>query len=261
MPTVLVKDVLWRVAALLQDQTPQFQRWTEHELVDWLNDGQLAITKYMPSACSRIDSVRLKAGSRQSIESIAAVDCKPGDGSTPTTPVMGNQLLDVIRNMGGDGATPGKSIRLTERRVLDSTTPTWHTITAAAVSSFMYDPQTPKYFYVTPALSGPAWVEIAFTALPARITNTALPGAEAYAFAGSSTTTISISDENVDELTNYVVARANMKDAEWADGNKAASFAGMFLNSLNARVAALTGSNPQLKTLPFAPEPLARASR
>lgn len=257
--TVLVKDVLYRAAVLLQDTAPQCQRWPEHEMVDWLNDAQVAITKFLPAACSRIDVVKLKPGTRQSIEAIAAADCKPGDGSTPAGPIYGTQLLDVIRNMGADGLTPGKAIRITEREVMDSQSPDWHTLTGPAVRSFMYDPRTPRYYYVTPGVTGTMWAEHAYTAQPVKIPNTGQVGAELYLFIGVSTATISIADEYVDDLVNYIVARANMKEVKWADGNKATVFAQMFLTSLNAKVTALTGSNPNLSQLPFAPEPLGRA--
>ena len=257
--TVLVKDLLWRVAVLLQDSVPQFQRNPEHELVDWLNDAQVAITKFLPAACARVDAIKLKAGTRQSIEAIAASDCLPGDASTPAVPIYGTQLLDVIRNMGADGLTAGKAIRDTKRSILDSQSPNWHSVTGTAVSSFMYDPRMPRYFYVTPGIVGVQWVEIAYTAQPLKVPNSGSIGAELYAITGASTTTISIADEFVDDLTNYIVARANMKEVEWADGNKASSFANSFLSSLNAKVAALSGTNPNLQQLPFAPEPLGRA--
>ena len=51
-----------------------------------------------------------------------------------------------------------------------------------------------------------------------------------------------------------------MKDAEWADGNKATYFANLFLGSLNAKVQVLTGTNPNLKRLPMAPEPIGAAA-
>ena len=69
--TVLVRDLIRRVSVLLQDTAPQFERWPEQELVDWLNDAQVAITKFLPAACARVDAIRLKPGTRQSIETIA----------------------------------------------------------------------------------------------------------------------------------------------------------------------------------------------
>ncbi|HWH83243.1 MAG TPA: DUF6682 family protein [Burkholderiaceae bacterium] len=257
--TVLVREVLARASALLQDTVPQFARQPEAEMVDWLNDAQVAITKFLPAACSRIDAIKLKPGTRQSIETIDAIECIPGDGSTPAAAVHGTQLLDVLRNMGADGATPGKAIRLTERTVLDSQSPLWHTLTGAAVSSFMYDPRTPRYFYVTPGVVGAMWVEIAFTAQPIKIPAGGAPGAEIYGAGGSSAVTISVADEFADDLTDYIVARTNMRETEWADATKATAFAQRFMNSLNAKVTALTGNNPNLKQLPFAPDPIGRA--
>ena len=43
--TILVADALYRASTQLQDMKPQFTRWTERELVMWLNDGQRAIAK------------------------------------------------------------------------------------------------------------------------------------------------------------------------------------------------------------------------
>lgn len=259
--TVLVKDLLWRVAVLLQDTTPQFQRQPERELVDWLNDAQVAITKFLPAACSRVDAIKLVPGTRQSIEAIPALSCKPGDGSTPAAPIYGTQLLDIICNMGANGTAPGRSIRAVDRRILDTQTPTWHTISAAIVSSFSYDPRTPRYFFVTPAVpvTPDVWIMAAFTAQPLKVANTGAPGSELYLVGGASTATISIADEHVDDLVSYVVARAHMKEVEWADKAVAAAHTAMFTSSLNAKVSALTGNNPNLTRLPMAIEPLGAA--
>lgn len=262
--TALVKDVLWRASVLLNDVSPQYQRWSERELVSWLNDAQTAIAKHLPAAHSRIDALKLRPGTLQSIENIAPADCKPGVGPAPTLPVRGLQVLDVVRNMGPDGATPGLSISRTERDILDTTTRDWHTIVRGRVDSYMFDPRVPRAFYVTPGVwapeAGAVWVEVAYSAQPQAILNTAPAGSEAYRVEGTSTQTISVDDEFVEDLVNYVVARGNMKDTEWADRNKAAGFTALFVSSLNAKVAAVTGNNPNLQRLPFAPEPIGRAT-
>lgn len=261
--TILVKDAMWRISGLLQDVSPQFTRWPELELVNWLNDAHLAITKFLPAASSRVDAIKLKPGTRQSIETILAADCKPGDGSSPSAAIIGTQVLDVIRNMGVDGLSAGNSIRLVEREVLDSQKPGWHGITGTAVSQFMFDPRMPRYFYVTPGVpASPAvWAELAYTAQPIPIPNTGTPGSELYLVSGSNTTKISVADEHIDDLVNYVCARAYMKNAQFAgNDNKAGQFVAQFTSSLNAKVVALTGNNPNLQRLPLAPEPLAQAS-
>lgn len=257
--TVLVKEVLGRVSVLLQDSAPQYQRWPERELVDWLNDGQAAVTKYLPAACSRIDSIKLRPGTLQSIESIAIADCKPGDGSTPTEAIQGTQFLKAICNMGADGTTPGTAVRVVKSDVLDSQSPGWHALSKPVVRSFIYDPLTPRHFHVTPGATAAVWLRVAYIAQPPKIPNTGTQGEELYLRDGASTTSISISDEYVDDLVNYVIARANMKDVEWADGNKAQAFSSLFMSSLNAKIAVITGTNPNLQQLPFAPSPLAQA--
>jgi hypothetical protein len=258
--TITVREALWRVGTVLQDLAPQFTRHPEAEQVNWLNDAQLAIFKFMPSAGARRDVIKLKPGTRQSIEAIAAADCKPGDGSTPTAPILGMQLLDIVRNMGADGLTPGKSIRVVQREILDSQTRNWHQITGPSVDQFTYDPATPRYFYVTPGVVGNVWVEAAYTAQPARITAPVTPGTEIYRYEGANATLLSVADEFIDDVVNYVVARAYMKNAQFAgDGGKANTFVSLFTGSINAKVAALTGHSPNLKFLPFAPEPVGAA--
>lgn len=260
--TITVKEALWRAGVILQDVSPQFVRHPEAELVTWLDDAQLALFKFLPSSGSRVDAIKLKAGTRQSIESIAAADCKPGDGSVPSAPIFGLQLLDLVCNMGADGLTRGVAIRPVPRQILDDQTPTWQQIVGPVVRQFTYDPATPRYFYVSPGVpaGGNVWVEVAYTAQPARIPNTGTPGAELYAYSGPSTLKLSVADEFIEDVVNYVVARAYMKNAQYAgNDSRASTFASLFLNSLNGKVAALTGSSPNLKFLPFAPEPIGAA--
>ncbi len=250
--TLKVKDVVWRIAVILKDTAPQFQLWSEREIIHWLNDAQVAITKYLPLACSRMDAIKLVPGTRQSIASIPALSCKPGDGSTPATAINGTQFLAPHRNMGTNGTTPGRAIRMVERDVLDNTDPDWHTRTSAVVASVIFDPQTPRYFHVTPGVpSGTdVWIDISYTAAPIAIPNVAEPPLEAYKVDGVSTTTISVDDEFVDDLVDYVVARANMKDTKYAEKAAIQLHTNRFLASLNAKVQAVTGNNPNLTVLP-----------
>lgn len=261
--TITVREFLWRVSTVLDDRNPQFNRWPERELVDATNDGCLSITKFLPAACSRVDAIKLKQGTTQSIDTIAAVDCKPGDGSTPTQAILGVQMLDWVCNMGADGLTPGQAIpQPVARRILDQERPNWHTVTGTTVQQVAFDPATPRTFYVQPAVPAtPAvWLRVAYIAQPLRIPNTGSPGSELYAFSGTNTAVLPIGDENVEELLYYVVARAYMKNAEYgADTDRMTRFANLFTSSLNARVAAITGHNPNLTRLPLAPEPIGAA--
>ena len=255
MPTVLMRDVLWRASTLLQDVTPQFRRNSEHDMVDCANDAQDAICIFLPSANTRVDAIKLVPGTLQSIASIPAASCKPGDGSTPALPIVGTLLIDPVCNMGADGLTPGRAIRVVNGKTLDAQTRDWHASSGTVVNGIVYDPATPRNFMVTPGVHAttPVWARLAYAAQPLKIPNTGTAGAELYSYAGSSMQTITIADEHLMDIVNYIVARMCMKPSEWADAAKAAAFAAMFTGSLNAKVKSQTGNNPNLQFLPFAP--------
>lgn len=259
--TILAKDVLRRVSVQLTDapnSAGQFTRWTERELVDWLNDGQRVIARYLPAACARVDALKLRAGTKQSLETILAASVLPGDGSTPSD-VRGKQLLDVIRNMGANGTTPGRAIRVSARDVLDAAAPDWHTRSSSVLTDYVYDPRVPTVFWVYPGVpsTGTVWAEISYLANPNEVAYTA----DSMRLDGGSTVKISIDDQYVDDLVNYMLARANLKEAEVA-GNAgiAAAHVNMFTTSINAQAAAMTGTNPNLRMLPMSPTVPAAAS-
>lgn len=260
--TILVKDALWRVSDLLQDVDPQYQRYPERELVRWLNDAQAVIAKFLPSSCSRIDSIKLRAGNLQSIATVAAADCLPGDGSTRTAPLYGTSLIALLCNMGPNGATPGDAIRVVDRRQLDAQARGWHAETALKVSGYVYDPMTPRQFLTTPGVPAGAsvWVRMSWTVRPDQIPAGGAPGSPIYAYGGSSAQALTVDDEYLDDIVNYAVARANLKATEWADASKAGAFTQLFVESINAKVTTLTGTNPNLKRLPMAGEPIGAAS-
>lgn len=258
--TVLVKDVVWRISVQLQDTATQFSRWSERELIHWLNDAAVGIFKYLPAAGARVDAVKLRAGTLQSIESIAAADCKPGDGSTPSAAILGTQVIEALCNMGSDGLTPGAAIRLVDRKVLDATEPAWHAATGA-IECYAYNKKTPRYFFVSPGVSGTVWIRLAYNAQPIPITNSATVdsnGAHAtgvYSQAQSSTAVINVPDEHTDDLVDYALARAFLKDSKYQDPARAKYHEGRFIASLRAKIMAVTGVAPDIQSLPGADAP------
>jgi hypothetical protein len=258
--TILAKDVLHRVSVQLTDvpnSAGQFVRYTELELVEWLNDGQRVIAKYLPQACSRVDAIKLAVGTRQSIEKILAANIKNGDG-TASVNQYGKSVLDVIRNMGSDGVTAGRAVRVVERETLDAASPKWHTEVGTEVLEYTFDPRTPKYFFVYPGVSAaPLWLEIAYLANPVDVPYVA----DSMRLGGASTVLISIDDQYVDDLVNYIVARGHFKEAEVAGNAQLASgYINLFVSGINAQATALTGVNPNLKMLPMNPASLGQAS-
>ena len=259
--TALVKDLLWRVSVLLGDTAAQFQRFPEKELVNWLTDGQVAIAKYLPSAGARTDAIKLAVGTKQSIDTVLAANCVPGDGvSLGGVALYGVQLLDIVRNMGVDGLTPGKAITYADRSDLDNLDEDWHTKTATSVQDYTFDERLPTQFFVTPgAPASPVmYVELQWNAMPRVIPAGGAPGAEVYLASGGSTQVITIADKFLDDLVNYILARAQLKDAKFADATKTTLYSQMFVTSINAQVAALTGSSPNLQHLPGVQPQVAR---
>lgn len=249
--SITVKRFLEQCSIQLSDANPQFTRWKSKELVGWINYGQMVIAKFMPYACARVDVIKLKPGTRQSIEAIAAADIKPGDGSTPPAVLHGNFVQFISHNMGADGLTPGRAIRIVDRDVLDSNNRDWHLPSKAALSptQYVFDPRTPKYFYICPGLlsTATAWVEAAILFDPVQLNVDT-----DYSTAPNDTTLLSIDDKYADDLMHSVLAMAYMKDAE-AQGTSelVSAHTNMFVSSINAQVKAVTGVNPNLKGLPF----------
>ncbi len=256
MSTILVRDVLERASMLLDDMDPQFFRWNERELVAWLNDGARALAKWLPPSVSRIDTIKLAAGTRQSIADIPAANILMGDGETARR-VQGVQLYEAIRNMGADGATPGAAVTIAERAALDAMNPGWHKAAGAEIENIVTDPRTPTVFYVSPAPTGTLWLEVSYCALPKTVV---LGSAGQFAATSNDTTTIPVGDAYSDDLLNYMLARAYLSRADIAEGPAMASaYTQFFIASINAQVTALTGNNPNLSMLPCAPAPAGRA--
>lgn len=260
----LVSEILYRVSTLLLDMKPQFTRWKERELVLWINDGQRAIAKYVPFAYARLDAVKLVPGSRQCIANIPAIRLIPGDGSTAVA-MRGVFINDIVRNMGTDGLTPGAVISVIPRGIQDSLDGGWHKKDGAGVvEHFAFDPRMPQYFYAINPVSATieTWVEISYLALPTELPAPALNTSDTlYGVDGAQAATgITLDDTYLDDLVNYVCARAFMKDAEYA-ANQAnvGMYSQMFVSSLNAHVQMMTGSNPNISFLPFAPNPIGAA--
>lgn len=260
--TILVRDAVWRISTLMNDVAPQFVRWSEREIINCVGDAELAIHKFLPAATARIVAIKLKPGTLQSIETILAADCLI-NGVVASANVLGTQVLDVLCNMGADGLTPGGAIRLVMdgREVLDTISPNWHSSVGTSVQLYVFDPRTPRNFLVKPGVhpTTPVWIRGSITSQPARIPNTGTPEAPLYLYDGSNATLLSVNDEHIDDVVNYTCARLFMKNAQAGNNNQAAMFTNAFTGSLNAKVTALTGNNPNLQRLPFAPEPIGAA--
>lgn len=216
--TISIASLLVRAGDLLQDVTNI--RWTEDELLRWLNDGQRAIVLERPEATAVNTPVLLVAGTKQ------------------TLPALGLRLLDLPRNMGVGGATPGRAIRLVQREVLDAQIPYWHSSTASVpVKHFMFDERNPRNYYVYPPVpvSPPAYAEAIYSTAP---TDCTLNG------------NLNLDDIYGNVILDYVLYRAYSKDAEYAaNAQRAVACYQVFAAALGIKDAADMNASPNKNDL------------
>lgn len=176
---ITVTSILTKVQLILQDTTNV--RWTEAELLGWLNDSYKEIINARPDAHSESYTFACTQNSTRQVLPSGAI-----------------RLLDVTYNLSS-----GRAIRLLPRIVLDDTRRAWHTETGADIEHWMFDPKLPREFFVYPAPSAPGHqIEIVYSSVPADHTDAA----------GDYRLIDSYHNATVD----YMLYRAYSKDAEYA---------------------------------------------
>lgn len=214
MATVTVNSLIEKASRIIQDQSNI--RWPQAEWLADLNDAQREVVLYKPQASVKNVSVPLTAGqTKQTL---------PGDAI---------QLIEVVRNMGSNGTTPGSAIRITSREVLDAQVPEWHSAENAGgtIKHYTFDPRDPKTYYVYPKAPATAWnVDVVYSAAP---TDCVLGG------------TIQIDDIYANALLNLMLYRAYSKDAEYAQNAQlAAAYYQAALASLGVKGQNEVAQNP-----------------
>jgi hypothetical protein len=214
MATVTVNSLIEKASRIIQDQSNI--RWPQAEWLSDLNDAQREVVMYKPQASVKNVSVPLAAGQTKQV--------LPSDAI---------QLIDVVRNMGSNGTTPGSAIRITAREVLDAQVPEWHSAAnmAATIKHYCFDPRDPKTYYVYPKAASTTWhVDVVYSAAP---TDCALGG------------TIQIDDIYANALLNLMLYRAYSKDAEYAQNAQlAAAYYQAALASLGVKGQNEASQNP-----------------
>jgi hypothetical protein len=203
MGTIVAGDIIENVRITLVD--PDGVRWTDEELLGWLNDAQREIAILRPDSSVSVESIQLEA-----------------NVTLQELPDHAQGLVKLTRNMGANGATPGIPVRLVDHDELDRVKPTWHTSTAgAAVKNYTYDGKSPKVFYVYPRPSAAIYVEAHMRVVPEVV---------------EETDAISIDDIYVTAIHDYIVMRSKMKATDVADDAAAEAYYQRFLNRLGLKL-------------------------
>jgi hypothetical protein len=184
-----VGDLLVRARRILQEISADGTRWTNIELVDWLNEAYATIVDICPSAYSITSEMTCVAGTRQTI------------------PEEAERLIDVIRNTSTDAG--GAIITRTSREAMNASRRRWHGEPQTnSLENYMIDVMDQRHFYVYPPATDTATLEILYSRVP----ENHLP-AEAMV---TSTERLRLSDTYAPILLDLVLARAFSKDAETA---------------------------------------------
>ena len=219
--TLTGANLILRIEDILQD--PANTRWSEAELLRYINDGQREVVNFRPEAAADHSNIALVVGTEQTISSSAL------------------RLIRVVRNMSaaGGSATGKRAISLVDMDIIDAQEPDWHdpTVTGDAahtttVKHYMFDEDDPRRFYVYPGASTTStFVEVVTSANPTDLSSTS--------------STIYIDDIYGNALIDYVVYRCLLKDAEFAgNAQRAGSHYQLFMASVGA------GAQVQFATSP-----------
>jgi len=222
--TVLASEIIDRVRLLLVD-TDDTQRWSDAELLQHLSDGQRTVAAIVPEECSQIVAMQMDEGTRQSL---------PDDGVS---------LLNVYRNMGTTGTTPGRAIRLVRREMLDDQNPMWHAeAKTTAIYNYIYDPGDADSFFVYPPSNGLGYIEINYCYVPPEIDAT--------------TDAIALSDIYLTALTDFVMYKALQKDSDFAAGmQRAQMHIQAFMLFVQGQDAGAADTSPNTQLQPFRDHP------
>lgn len=212
--------VITRVREILVDEETT-KRWSDAELLRHLSDGQRTIARLSPDTVQKIAVIELEEGTRQEL---------PADGES---------LLTVTRNMGTNGTTPGRAVRVIRRAIIDDQNPNWHADTKQSYTyNYIYDLTDPKAFFVYPPSNGHGHIEISYSYTPAEL--------------DSLTDELDVSNIYVAALTEFVCFRALLKDTDFAAGMQRAS---LHLESFKLFMGSdgKDEVSPNLQTVPFDP--------
>lgn len=217
MAVTTVGTVIRNAKLVLQEVTAAGTRWTNEELIGWLNEFYQAAVQLKPDAFSVNAEMTLVGGTRQQI------------------PTDGLRLIDVVRNTVGSQM----AVMVTTRRALDSTRRSWHSdLAGLQIEQYMFDDLDPTHFYVYPPAASGAKLEIIYSAVP-------IPHNAADGLSAIQNDVFKLNDAYVPVATDYILYRAYSKDAEHAANlNRAQMHMQAYMGALGQKVQTDQRSSP-----------------
>jgi len=177
-------------------------RWSADEHLANLNASEKLLVYLLPTAFVTTGVYQLVAGSRQSLPDGSSSYPNPSAVDLP----QAIELVNITRNMGTDGATPGNAIVPIDKEVLDQMLPNWHAYTADdEIDHCVMDPRDKNKFWVFPPQpdTGMGWVEAVYSSVPPDIEKSG----ESY------DVNINLDDIYAEPLKHCMKFKAYLKDA------------------------------------------------
>ena len=219
---ITAQTILTRVRTQLIDEIPvpagqdpaSVRRWTDDELLRWMSDGQRTLVAMDPSLGTFTDALLLQPGTKQVLP----------DGAF--------MLIDIKRNMGNDGLTPGRVVTVISRENLDRVDPMWHASRRSDVTQhYIYDPKQPRVYYVYPPSTGANYIDVVRANNPPDFTTL--------------TDLLTVPDLYQTALFDYVMFRAHQKDSDYAAGeSKAQAYLQLFQLFVTGHTEAVLDESP-----------------
>lgn len=183
------QTIVDEVRRIIHDENASTYRWSDAEMIDYINAGVRNIIGYVPEAYT-----------------IETVDTITNDIARQTLPSGGIKFIRVSRNYADDGTTPQGMITYAEKDVLDRLDPDWEydtTIKADGANFFehyCHDPREKDVYYLyPPQAAADKKVAVIHTATPTAITDLS--------------ETFPLPDEYINAEVMYVIYRSLTKEA------------------------------------------------
>jgi len=147
------QSIIDKAEIILQDEDSDqtTRRWTETELLTWAKEAEEQIAFLKPDAYPVVVSAQMSVGSQQSLGGTRAMI-----------------LIDVLCNMGQDGATRGDVVSVVEKSLMNAINPGWMSdASSGTITHVIYDSKrTPKLFWIYPKSPGTNYLEMILGELP-----------------------------------------------------------------------------------------------
>ena len=188
MANVTVGHAIDMVLEVLGEDQTTPEHWTKENLLNWYNLAGREVVSLAPDANTLFEAIKLAAGVKQSI------------------PVNRIGLIDVIRNMGVDGITPGPGITKSDSRILTTFQRAWINATSSAVIK-NWAPESLAVFFVSPPSDGTTYVEIKVASVPDKVI---------YDSGGLwESALVGVGERYVGAILSWILFRAYQKDSDF----------------------------------------------